>query len=68
MSTMTEYSYAVYTPDDWGWLVTVTDNGVTYTSGGTVYSWHDEDEVVDGIEWGLVDDDEWRDAHNAWEA
>lgn len=68
MSTMTEYEYIVRTPDDWGWYVTVTDSGVTYTSGGTIYYWHDEDEVVDAIESGLVDDDEWRDNHNQWEA
>ena len=68
MSTMTEYRYIVTTPDDWGWQVTVTDSGVTYTDGQATYYWHDEDEVVDAIESGLVDNDAWRDEHNAWEA
>lgn len=68
MSTMSDIEYIVYTPDDWGWYVTVTDNGVDYTCGGTIYHWHDEDEVVDAIESGLVDDEEWRIEHNVWEA
>lgn len=68
MTTMTEYRYIVTTPEEWAWVITVTDSGVTYTGGGTTYAWHDEDEVVDAIESGLVDDDQWLDEHNAWEA
>lgn len=68
MTIMNDYEYIVRTPDDWGWYVTVTDNGVTYTAGGTIYYWHDEDEVVAAIESGLVDDDEWCATHNEWEA
>lgn len=67
MSTMTEYRYIVTTPDEWGWQVTVTDAGVTYTDGQATYYWSDEDEVVDAIESGLVDDEQWRSEHNAWE-
>lgn len=72
MTTMTDtVRYIVTTPEEEQWLVTVGADGVvTYASAYTapIY-WHDEDEVVDAIESGLVNDEAWRDSHSdGWEA
>jgi len=58
--------YIVTTPDEDQWLVTVGDDGVvTYSSAYTApLYWNDEDEVVDAIESGLVNDPDWQYTHS----
>ena len=72
MSTMThkdqETLYGVETPDGGIMLVSADgEGGATYLIGdGQVRHWHDEDEVVEAVEAGLVDDEEWLTTHNDW--
>lgn len=67
MSTLTDtVRYIVTTPDEDQWLVTVGADGVvTYASAYTApMYWTDEDEVVEAIESGMVNDPEWQEAHS----